>query len=134
MLADTLSTTLEFKNLRLKNQLCFAPYSATHTIVRFYTSRLAALGQTYPQYLVLIVLWERDGISVKQLSEKLHLDSGTLTPILKRLEMGGLVQRKRNSEDERRVNLVVTKEAFGLKKRVARIQRMVACQTGLPDF
>ena len=128
-----MSTILEFKNLRLKNQLCFALYSATHTIVRFYTSKLAAVGLTYPQYLVLIVLWERDGISVKQLSETLDLDSGTLTPILKRMQAGGLVLRKRNSADERIVNLFLTKEAFGLKKRVARIQKMVACQTGLPD-
>ena len=128
-----MSTILEFKNLKLKNQLCFALYSATHTIVRFYTSKLAAVGLTYPQYLVLIVLWERDGISVKQLSATLNLDSGTLTPILKRLQASGLVQRKRNIEDERIVNLVLTKKAFDLKKQVAQIQRMVACQTGLPD-
>ena len=123
----------EYKNLRLKSQLCYALYSATHTIVRFYTSKLAVVGLTYPQYLVLIVLWERDGISVKQLAETLDLDSGTLTPILKRLETSGMVQRKRNSEDGRIVKLLLTKEALGLKKRVARIQRMVACQTGLPE-
>ena len=128
-----MSKILEFKNLWLKNQLCFALYSATHTIVRFYTSKLAAVGLTYPQYLVLIVLWERDGISVKQLSETLDLDSGTLTPILKRMQAGGLVLRKRNSADERIVNLFLTKDAFGLRKRVAQIQKLVACQTGLPD-
>ena len=123
----------EYKNLSLKSQLCFALYSATHTIVRFYTSKLAVVGLTYPQYLVLIVLWERDGISVKQVAETLDLDSGTLTPILKRLETSGFVQRKRNSKDGRIVKLFLTKEALGLKKRVARIQRLVACQTGLPD-
>ena len=127
-----MSTILEFENLRLKNQLCFALYSATHTIVRFYTSKLAAVGLTYPQYLVLVVLWERDGISVKQLAETLDLDSGTLTPILKRLQAGGLVLRKRNSTDERIVNLMLTKDGFGLRKRVAQIQKLVACQTGLP--
>jgi DNA-binding MarR family transcriptional regulator len=121
-----------YKNLALKNQLCFALYAATHTIVRTYTSKLTTVGLTYPQYLVLLVLWEKDGIQVKQLSEVLNLDSATLSPILKRLEKSGFITRKRNKEDERVVNLFLTKESIALEKDVAEIQKQVACQTGLP--
>ena len=108
------------------------PKPATHTIVRSYTSKLTTVGLTYPQYLVLLVLWEKDGIQVKQLSDVLNLDSATLSPILKRLEKSGFITRRRNKEDERVVNLFLTKESIALEKDVAEIQKQVACQTGLP--
>src|SRR3569832_2323767 len=94
--------------LRLDNQICFAVYSATHAFNRVYKPLLDRLGLTYPQYLVLLVLWERDGIAVKEIGERLHLDSGTLTPLLKRLEQAGLIKRTRSSEDERQVLIDLT--------------------------
>src|SRR5205807_9052080 len=89
--------------LRLDNQLCFAIYSTAHAFNRVYKPLLDKLGLTYPQYLVMLVLWERDGVSVKNIGERLFLDSGTLTPLLKRLEAAELIQRKRSTEDERQV-------------------------------
>src|SRR5712664_4872752 len=88
--------------LLLGNQLCFAIYSTAHAFNRVYKPLLEKLGLTYPQYLVLLVLWERDGLTVSELGERLSLDSGTLTPLLKRLEANGLIQRQRDSADERR--------------------------------
>src|SRR5919198_619861 len=87
--------------LLLGNQLCFAVYSTAHAFNRFYTPLLDRLGLTYPQYLVMLVLWEQDGVSVKEIGERLFLDSGALTPLLKRLEAAGLVERTRSTGDER---------------------------------
>ena len=91
--------------LRLDNQLCFALYAATRAMTRTYRERLGPLGLTYPQYLVLIVLWESDGVTVGQLGQRLLLDSGTLTPLVKRLETAGLVTRNRREADEREVEI-----------------------------
>src|SRR5258707_2557654 len=88
--------------LLLGNQLCFAIYSTAHAFNRVYKPLLDKLGLTYPQYLVMLVLWERDGEPVKSIGERLFLDSGTLTPLLKRLEAAGLIKRTRSTEDERR--------------------------------
>src|SRR5438132_13989272 len=87
--------------LRLDNQLCFALYSASLAMTKLYKPLLDELGLTYPQYLAMLVLWERDGVTVSQLGERLSLDSGTLTPLLKRLEAAGLVARIRDVQDER---------------------------------
>src|SRR3979411_3130251 len=87
--------------LLLGNQLCFAIYSTAHAFNRAYKPLLDKLGLTYPQYLVMLVLWERDGLSVKDIGERLFLDSGTLTPLLKRLEAAEMVQRKSRTEQER---------------------------------
>src|ERR1700729_114145 len=87
--------------LRLDNQICFAIYSAAHAFNRVYKPLLDRLGLTYPQYLAMLVLWERDGVPVKEIGERLFLDSGTLTPLLKRLEQAGLIKRTRSTEDER---------------------------------
>src|SRR5215207_10693392 len=86
--------------LRLDNQLCFALYSTSLAMTKLYKPLLDELGLTYPQYLAMLVLWERDGLMVSELGERLSLDSGTLTPLLKRLEGSGLVARIRNVEDE----------------------------------
>src|SRR6218665_1308085 len=88
-------------SLKLDSMLCFAVYAAGHAFTRFYKPRLDALGLTYPQYLVFLVLWEEDGLTVKALGDKLFLDSGTITPLIKRLEARGLVRRQRDDEDER---------------------------------
>src|ERR1700742_2775656 len=87
--------------LKLDNQICFAIYSAAHAFNRVYKPLLDALGLTYPQYLVMLVLWERDGVPLKDIGDRLFLDSGTLTPLLKRLEAAQLIKRSRSTEDER---------------------------------
>jgi DNA-binding MarR family transcriptional regulator len=94
--------------LQLDNQICFAVYSAGHAFNRVYKQLLEKLGLTYPQYLVMLVLWERDHLPVKEIGEKLFLDSGTLTPLLKRLETAGLVKRTRGEKDERTVIVTLT--------------------------
>jgi DNA-binding MarR family transcriptional regulator len=105
--------------LQLDHQLCFALYSASLAMTKLYKPLLAELGLTYPQYLVLLVLWERDGLRVSDLGERLCLDSGTLTPLLKRLESAGLLSRQRSSEDERNVHIHLTGAGRALKTRAA---------------
>ena len=123
----------QFENLKLKNQLCFALYAATNAITRAYRSRLSHIGLTYSQYLVMMVLWETDGITVKTIAEHLHLDSPTITPLLKRLESCGFVSRQRNVKDERVVNVFLTDTGRGIQARVADMQKGVACQTGMQE-
>jgi MarR family transcriptional regulator, organic hydroperoxide resistance regulator len=103
--------------LRLDNQICFAVYSAAHAFNRVYKPLLDRLGLTYPQYLVMLVLWERDGVAVKEIGERLHLDSGTLTPLLKRLQQAGLIKRTRSTEDERQVLIDLTSPGQALKEK-----------------
>jgi MarR family transcriptional regulator, organic hydroperoxide resistance regulator len=103
--------------LLLGNQLCFAVYSTAHAFNRFYKPMLDRLGLTYPQYLAMLVLWEEDGLPVKEIGERLFLDSGTLTPLLKRLEAAGLVKRTRSTEDERQVIVALTAQGEALKEK-----------------
>lgn len=107
--------------LLLDNQLCFALYSASLAMTRLYKPLLDALGLTYPQYLALLVLWERDGVTVSDLGDRLSLDSGTLTPLLKRLEAAGLVSRLRDAADERRVLIRLTAEGRALRARASHV-------------
>ena len=116
--------------LKLDHQLCFALYSASLAMTKLYKPLLDPLGLTYPQYLAMLVLWEGDGIAVSQLGERLALDSGTLTPLLKRLEASGLVQRLRDSTDERRVLLQLTTAGRALKTRAMAVPEAVACASG----
>jgi DNA-binding MarR family transcriptional regulator len=118
--------------LQLEKQLCFAIYAASHAFNRAYRVLLEPLGLTYPQYLVLLVLWERDAIRVKAIGRRLRLDSGTLTPLLKRLEGIGLVRRVRDVDDERQVGIVLTAEGRALADRAASIPADLHCMTGLP--
>jgi len=104
--------------LRLDNQICFALYSAAHAFNRVYKPLLDRLGLTYPQYLVMLVLWERDDVPLKDIGEKLFLDSGTLTPLLKRMEAAGLIRRTRSTEDERQVIVALTPQGEALKEKV----------------
>ena len=101
-------------HLALDNQLCFALYSASRAITRAYGPLLADLGLTYPQYLVMLVLWQADGVSVSELGARLALDSGTLTPLLKRLQTAGWISRTRGAQDERRVDIHLTPAGLGL--------------------
>jgi DNA-binding MarR family transcriptional regulator len=116
--------------LQLDNQLCFKLYAASRAVIRAYKPMLDQLNLTYPQYLAMLVLWEGDGVTVSQLGERLMLDSGTLTPLLKRLEAAGLVQRLRDSTDERRVLLQLTREGRALKRRALAVPEAVACAAG----
>src|SRR5437868_2885186 len=116
--------------LKLDHQLCFALYSASLSMTKLYKPLLDPLNLTYPQYLAMLVLWEGDGITVSDLGQRLQLDSGTLTPLLKRLEANGLVQRQRDKADERRVLLHLTPPGRALKARAAKVPPEVVCATG----
>ena len=117
--------------LHLDHQLCFALYAASNRIQRLYRPLLEPLGLTYPQYLVMLVLWQHGRRSVGELGAALYLDSGTLTPLLKRLEAAGRVQRQRCREDERRVYVAPTAEGRALRTRVAGLPQQVARATHL---
>jgi DNA-binding MarR family transcriptional regulator len=121
--------------LQLDNQLCFALYSTSLAMTKLYKPLLEELGLTYPQYLAMLALWQRDGLMVSELGDKLYLDSGTLTPLLKRLETAGLVARIRAVDDERRVHISLTAAGRKLKTKAAKIPGCVltATQCSLPE-
>lgn len=118
-------------SLALDRQLCFALYAATNVMTRTYRRGLAALGLTYPQYLVMLVLWERDGIGMKDVADALDLDAATITPLVKRLELAGWVRRQRSPRDERVVQVYLTPMARERQPEVAEVQQGVVCSTGL---
>ncbi len=117
--------------LQLDHQLCFALYSASLAMTKVYKPLLDAHGLTYPQYLALLVLWEQDNLPVSHIGERLFLDSGTLTPLLKRLEAAGLVLRTRDTEDERRVRITLTSQGRALQKSAEQVPRCVQAQSQL---
>src|ERR671936_738020 len=120
--------------LRLDNQICFAVYSTAHAFNRVYKPLLDRLGLTYPQYLVMLALWERDDVPVKDLGERLFLDSGTLTPLLKRLEAADLIKRTRSTEDERQVLIALTVQGHALRDKAKSVPQSIlaasACSVG----
>jgi MarR family transcriptional regulator, organic hydroperoxide resistance regulator len=120
----------EVNMLALDKQFCFALYSASHAMTKTYKPMLDRLGLTYPQYLVMLVLWEQDAILVKDIGARLFLDSGTLTPLLKRLEANGLVSRNRDPHDERQVRIVLTADGRELRKQAEEIPRQELCASG----
>ena len=111
--------------LLLGNQLCFAIYSTAHAFNRVYKPLLKRLGLTYPQYLVMLVLWERDGLPVKDIGERLFLDSGTLTPLLKRMEAAELIKRTRGTEDERQVLIALTSQGQALREKARAVPKAI---------
>lgn len=115
--------------LALDHQLCFALYSTSLAMTKLYKPLLEPFGITYPQYLVMLALWEQDGLSVSALGARLFLDSGTLTPLLKRLEATGLIQRIRDTQDERRVHIHLSAEGQSLKERAQPVPQHLACAT-----
>lgn len=125
--------TLATDALKLDNQLCFALYAASRAMTAAYRPLLEALGLTYPQYLVMLVLWETGGSTVKDLGTALRLDSGTLSPLLKRLEAAGLIMRRRSPDDERIVDVAPTEAGKALKQRALSIPHEVACRAGLSE-
>lgn len=116
---------------RLDNQLCFAVYAAAHAFGRAYRTLLTRYELTYPQYLVLLVLWETDGLSVREIGDRLFLDSGTLTPLLKRLEASGRVRRARDRADERQISIFLTPQGRALRGTLACVPDDAGGLTGL---
>lgn len=123
-------------SLLLDNQLCFALYSTSLAMTKLYKPLLETLGLTYPQYLVMLVLWEQNGLTVSSLGERLGLDSGTLTPLLKRMEQTGFLTRQRSAQDERRVEIFLTADGAKLQTRAAQVPACLITQTGctLPEL
>jgi len=118
-------------DMKLDNHLCFSLYAVVHSYNKIYKPLLDPLDLTYTQYLVMLVLWERDDLTVKELGQRLLLDSGTLTPLLKRLEATGRVRRTRDLEDERQVRITLTNEGHALKGDASAIPTEVNRATGL---
>ena len=112
--------------MKLTNQLCFPLYAAARNVTGLYTPWLKSLGLTYTQYIVLLVLWEEDGISVTEIGEKLMLDNGTLSPLLKKMEKAGYINRRRSSDDERVVMITLTEEGRALQEKAKDIPRQMA--------
>jgi len=127
----TAKTEAEPNYLRLDDQLCFPLYVASRMMVNAYRPLLAGLDLTYPQYLVMLALWEEDGLSVGSLCDRLFLDTGTLTPLLKRMEKQGLVTRKRQGKDDRVVENWLTDEAKKLKRRAQKVPVTMLCNAKL---
>lgn len=113
------------KSLKLDDQLCFSIYAASHAFTRFYKPLLEPLGLTYPQYLVLLTLWESDGLPLKAIGSRLGLDSGTLTPLLKRMEEAGLLTRTRDRADERQVIVQLTGKGKRLEAKAANFPQQI---------
>lgn len=118
----------DFNGLALENQLCFALYNASRAMTKAYQPHLKKLGLTYPQYVVMLSLWEGDGVGVKDLGHKLMLDSGTLTPLLKRLETAGLIIRQRSQQDERALIVTLTEQGEQLKSQALVMRAAMMCQ------
>ena len=114
----------------LEQQLCFSVYSAAHAFTAAYKPLLEPFGLTYPQYLVLLALWQKDGVSVKEIGGRLHLDSGTLTPLLKRLQASGYVRRGRDPADERQLRVELTEKGQQLRGKVAEVRKSLVCSLG----
>jgi DNA-binding MarR family transcriptional regulator len=118
--------------MKLANQLCFPLYAAARNVTGLYTPWLKPLGLTYTQYIVLLVLWERDGISVTEIGEKLMLDNGTLSPLLKKMEQAGYIERRRSRGDDRVVEITLTEQGRALREKAKDIPAGVAGCVDLP--
>lgn len=119
--------------LALENQLCFSLYAAAHAIKKAYRPLLDQMGLTYPQYLILIVLWRTDGLKVSDIGRQLNLDSGTLTPVLKRLEASGFVKRIRRWQDEREVEISLTPDGAALRDKAFGVRREIVHQLKMSE-
>lgn len=122
----------KYDQLKLSNQLCFPLYAAARKVVNAYTPLFREFGLTYTQYIVFMVLWEEDGLPVGTLCRRLFLDSGTLTPVLKKMEAQGWVQRKRAEKDERVVEVFLTEDGWQMRERLAGIPAQIGACVSLP--
>ncbi len=118
--------------LKLSNMVCFAIYSTANALTRAYQPILSQLDLTYPQFLVMLVLWEKDDQTVSEIGAKLNLDSGTLTPLLKRLEKAGRILRNRDPQDERQVRITLSDEGKALREAAEAIPEQIVCALGSP--
>ncbi len=116
----------KYDSLKIENQLCFPLYACSRTIIKQYTPFLEAIDLTYTQYITMMVLWEKKELNVKSLGESLYLDSGTLTPLLKKLEKKGLIERRRSTEDERNLIVSITEEGEALREKALSVPEHVA--------
>ncbi|BBX84115.1 putative transcriptional regulator, MarR family protein [Mycolicibacterium aubagnense] len=130
---ELLAIVLCVDALTLDRQLCFALYSASRAMTAAYRPILSELNLTYPQYLVLLVLWEEDRVTVGRLGERLQLDSGTLSPLLKRLEANGFIRRERSQQDERQVEVTLTSAGRKLEAKAQCIPEKLGAQTGITE-
>ena len=121
----------KYEALKLSNQMCFPLYAASKEIVRRYKPVLDEIGLTYTQYITMMVLWEHESISVKDMGSLLYLDSGTLTPVLKKLEQKGFIKRQRDTEDERVLIVTVTDEGMALRDKALDVPARIACTVDL---
>ena len=119
--------------MKLKNQMCFPLYAASRNVINLYTPCLKPLGLTYTQYIVFLVLWEKDGVSVSEIGNRLMLDNGTLSPLLKKMEQAGYVGRRRCREDDRVVEITLTEEGRALQEKAKEIPGKVARCIDLPE-
>ena len=122
---------MEKELLKLDDQICFALYASSREIIKRYTPVLDPIGLTYTQYIIFLALWEKDNIPVKELGGRLMLDSGTLTPVLKKLEARKLIERTRSRADERNVCITLTQAGVDLKEKALDIPEKIFCSTGL---
>ena len=122
---------MDYEQLKLDNQLCFMLYASSKEITKSYIPYLSELGITYTQYITMLVLWEEDNITIKALGDRLYLDSGTLTPLLKKLEVLGLIIRSRDKEDERNVYIKLTELGGALREKAKDIPEKLLCSTKL---
>lgn len=122
----------QFEYMKLANQLCFPLYAAARKVTGLYTPLLKPLGLTYTQYIVMLVLWEKDGVSVSEIGERLMLDNGTLSPLLKKMESAGLIERSRSREDDRVVEITLTEEGRKLQEKAKEIPEKVSSCVDLP--
>ena len=118
--------------MKLTNQMCFPLYAASRRVISLYTPWLKPLGLTYTQYIVFLVLWEKDGLTVGDICDKLMLDNGTLSPLLKKMQQAGYVEKKRSSEDDRVVVITLTEEGKALQEKAKDIPAKVAACIDLP--
>ncbi|EPG64972.1 MarR family winged helix-turn-helix transcriptional regulator [Leptospira wolffii] len=122
---------MNYESLKLENQICFPLYASSRAVTALYRPLLEELDITYPQYLVLLVLWEKDGITLKEIGDRLFLDSGTLTPLLKKMETLGLLTRERSENDERSLVVRLSQKARNLKKKAVCIPERLMEASGL---
>ncbi len=131
MANDTHAQDSEYPQLRLDGQLCFPLYAAARRVVNYYTPYLKPLGITYTQYVVMLALWEKGKATVGELCSRLYLDNGTVTPLLKKMEEGGIISRTRSKLDERVVTVAVTEKGWELREKIKEIPFQIGCNIPL---
>jgi DNA-binding MarR family transcriptional regulator len=134
--SDQTTTTLDpqsQKALYLDQQLCFALYSTSLAMTKVYKPLLDKLGLTYPQYLIMLILWQNDGLALKDIGEQLHIDSGALTPVIKRMEAMGLLVRTRNPQNERTLEIRLTKVGWDMREQAAEVNRTIGLSCGMAE-